>query len=125
MKLAITRAVKCFEKGGLQTEKVKIPGFHNAIEICLASLTSIKGNPSVITQSVQDKPSRQTLIVQIVRSLLGLSPHTAMPLFVELMIQINAFISDEECEQWKLELKSLKSDLIVSIYRHIVKVVEK
>ncbi|XP_059219852.1 fatty-acid amide hydrolase 2-A [Stomoxys calcitrans] len=111
MKLAITRAVKCFEKGGISTEEVKIQGFKNAIEMCLSSLANIKGLPSIITQSIENKPNKVELIKEITRSLVGLSPNTSMPLFVELMIQVNAFIPSEQAKEWRSELKNLHAEL--------------
>ncbi|XP_061387270.1 fatty-acid amide hydrolase 2-A-like [Musca vetustissima] len=86
IKLAITMAVKCFEKGGIKTEELHLAELQDAIEICLSSLAGIKGLPSVVTQSVTDKPNKLELIQKIAQSLFGLAPYTTMPLFVELMI---------------------------------------
>ncbi|XP_075168670.1 fatty-acid amide hydrolase 2-A-like [Haematobia irritans] len=111
IKLAIKRALKCFENGGVATEEVKIPAFQNAIEMCLSSLTNIKGLPSIITQSVQNKPNKLQLIQEIVRSLFGLSPHTCLPLLVEFMILVNAFIPTKQGQKLRNEIKTLRSEL--------------
>ncbi|XP_073817394.1 fatty-acid amide hydrolase 2-A-like [Musca autumnalis] len=111
IKLAITRAVKCFEKGGIATEELHFDEFQNAIEICLSSLASIKGLPSIVTQSTTDKPNKLELTQKIAQSLFGLAPYTTMPLFVELMILVNAFISSKEAAKWKEEVKHMRSKL--------------
>ncbi|XP_005185712.3 fatty-acid amide hydrolase 2-A [Musca domestica] len=111
IKLAITRAVKCFEKGGIATEELHLKEFQNAIEICLSSLASIKGLPSIVTQSVENKPNKLQIIQKIAQSLFGLVPYTTMPLFVELMILVNAFIPTKESARWKEEVKQLRTKL--------------
>lgn len=94
--------------------QVNIAGFQHAIEMCLSSLANIKGLPSVVTQSVKNKPNRFQLIQKIAQSIFGLAPYTAMPLFVELMIIVNSFISSEESVKWRNEVKNLRTELSVS-----------
>lgn len=98
----------------LHSFQVNIAGFQHAIEMCLSSLANIKGLPSVITQSVKNKPNRFQLIQKIAQSIFGLAPYTAMPLFVELMILVNSFITSEDSEKWRNEVKNLRTELSVS-----------
>lgn len=80
----------------------------------LSHLVSIKGTPSVITHSALEKPKRKEIIKEIVKCIAGKSKITLMPLFVELMTEMNAFLTDEHNERLKTELKDLKQQLIVS-----------
>ncbi|KNC31564.1 hypothetical protein FF38_12791 [Lucilia cuprina] len=112
IKLAITRAVKCFEKGGLYTEQVNIPGFQSAVEMTLSHLVSLKGIPSVITHSSVERPTRLEILKELCKSLTGYSKITAMPIIVELMIEMNAFLTNGQNEKLKKEMKELRKDLI-------------
>ncbi|XP_065372518.1 fatty-acid amide hydrolase 2-A [Calliphora vicina] len=112
IKLAIKRAVKCFEKGGLYTEEVNIAGFQSAVEMSLSHLVSLKGLPSVLTHSAVERPTRKEIIKELLKSLTGNSKITAMPIIVELMIEMNAFLTDAHNKQLKVELQELKKDLI-------------
>lgn len=74
----------------------------------------MKGIPSIITHSAVNRPTRKVIILELIKSLMGHSMHTTMPLLVELMIEMNAFLSDEQHEKLRTDVKNLKTDLIVS-----------
>ncbi|XP_067616541.1 fatty-acid amide hydrolase 2-B-like isoform X2 [Eurosta solidaginis] len=109
IQLAITKAVKCFEKGGLITKEIKLDRFENAREIGLRALTELQGVPSVTGQS---HPSKKTLIWQVLLSLVGKSQHNRDAVFMEWMRLEKVYISDKEAEDFRVERKALKEYLV-------------
>ncbi|XP_017489227.1 PREDICTED: fatty-acid amide hydrolase 2-like [Rhagoletis zephyria] len=108
IQLAITKAVKCFEKGGLTTAKVKLDKFAHAREIGLGALSAIRGIPSVTTQNT---PKIRTLIWQLLLSLIGKSVHNRDALFMEWMRLKKVYMSTEELEELRIEGEALKEEL--------------
>lgn len=93
---------------------MNIKGFQSAIEMTLSYLVSLKGVPSVLTHSDDERPTRTELIKEIVKSIIGKSKITTMPLLVEFMTEVNAFLSHEQTARIRAEYKELKEHLIVS-----------
>ncbi|XP_054747666.1 fatty-acid amide hydrolase 2-B-like isoform X2 [Anastrepha obliqua] len=109
IQLAITRAVKCFEKGGLTTKQVNLNKFGNAREIGIRALSELHGIPSVTTQS---PPKIRTLIWQLILSLIGKSVHNRDAVFMEWMRLEKAYISDKQADELRAESKKLKEELV-------------
>ena len=93
---------------------MNIKGFQSAIEMTLSYLVGLKGVPSVLTHSADERPTRTELMKEIVKSVTGQSKITTMPLLVEFMTEVNAFITHERNERIKTEYKELREHLIVS-----------
>lgn len=94
--------------------QVKIKGLKNALEICLSGLLSIKGIPSVISQTSLVKPKTKALTFELLRSLIGHSLYTTDAIFMELMQNLNALIPLRRCEEYRQEGAELKQELTVS-----------
>lgn len=80
----------------------------------LSHLVSLKGIPSVVTHSASEKPSRLEILKELFKTLTGNSQITTMPLLVELVVEMDAFLSNEHNEKLRMELKNLRQELIVS-----------
>ncbi|XP_036212698.2 fatty-acid amide hydrolase 2 [Bactrocera oleae] len=109
IRLAITRAVKCFQKGGLTTEEIKLDKFVHAREIGLSALAEIKGLPSITNEA---KPKVSKLIWQLILSLFGLSIHNRDAVIMEWIRMKKIYLSEEKAKEFRDERKALKEELV-------------
>ncbi|XP_017103387.2 fatty-acid amide hydrolase 2 [Drosophila bipectinata] len=111
IKLAITKAVKCLEKGGVQAKKLDLKFFGNSLEMALVSLVDLKGLPSIVTQRHDRDPSMRLLMVEMFNSAIGHSIFTKEAMFLEVMKRFNGLMASGNMERYREEVKKLKTHL--------------
>ncbi|KAH8273194.1 hypothetical protein KR018_012384 [Drosophila ironensis] len=108
IKLAVMKAVKCFERAGIRPKKLDLKFFGNSMEIGLVSLVDLKGMPSIVTQTNRSA-SMRLLIMELLNSLIGHSLFTKEALFLELLKQFNGLMATGNMERYRNEAKKLKT----------------
>ncbi|XP_030370050.1 fatty-acid amide hydrolase 2-B [Scaptodrosophila lebanonensis] len=111
IKLSILRAVKCFEKAGMQPKQLDLKFLHNCMEVVLVALVDLKGIPSIVTQQAHRQPHMRLLVVEMFNSLIGHSLFTKEALFLELMKRLNALMFESHMEQYRKEAKTIKKQM--------------
>ena len=111
IKLAIQRAVMCFEKAGLKTKEFSTKNLRNSLEICLSAFSAIKGVPSIISQSTKTRPTLKVLTIEFIRSLFGHSLYTKDALFMEIMHSMQSLIRPENMEKYQKEAATLRQEI--------------
>uniref|UniRef100_A0A034VF77 Fatty-acid amide hydrolase 2 n=1 Tax=Bactrocera dorsalis TaxID=27457 RepID=A0A034VF77_BACDO len=109
IRLAITRAVKCFQKGGLTTEQIKLEKFVHAREIGLSALAELKGLPSITNEA---KPAISKLIWELILSLFGQSVHNRDAIIMEWIRTKKIYLNDEEAAEFRTERETVKKELV-------------
>ncbi|EDW84914.1 uncharacterized protein Dwil_GK14375 [Drosophila willistoni] len=112
IKMSITKAVKCFEKAGLQTKELDLQFLSNSFELALVGLLDLKGLPSVVTQQAHRQPSMRLLIIEQFNSIIGHSLFTKESIFLELMQRLNALMATGNMQQYREETKQIKEHMI-------------
>ncbi|SPP82973.1 fatty-acid amide hydrolase 2 [Drosophila guanche] len=112
IKLAVTKAVKCFEKAGIQAKQLDLSFLSNSLEIALVSLVDLKGIPSIVTQRPDRPPSMRLLIIEFMNSLIGHSLFTKEALFLELMQRFNGLMASGNMQAYRDEVDKIKDHMI-------------
>lgn len=112
IKLAVLRAVKCFEKGGLKTEELKLKNLRNSLEISINGLTEMEGVPSIIENPTKKTSPAKDLTKELLRCFYGRSLYTKEALLMELAIALNGLISPEKQEKYRDEKEVIREELI-------------
>ncbi|KAH8346544.1 hypothetical protein KR084_003075 [Drosophila pseudotakahashii] len=111
IKLAITKAVKCLENGGVQTKKLDLKFLSNSLEIALVSLVDLKGLPSIVTQRADRDPSMRLLMVELFNSAIGHSIFTKEAMVLEVMKRFNGLMASGNMEEYREDVQKIKSHL--------------
>ncbi|XP_017124189.1 fatty-acid amide hydrolase 2-B [Drosophila elegans] len=111
IKLAITKAVKCLERGGVQSKKLDLKFLSNSLEIGLVSLVDLKGLPSIVTQRPDRDPSMRLLMVELFNSIIGHSIFTKEAMFLEVMKRFNGLMASGNMEEYREDVQKIKSHL--------------
>lgn len=102
------------EKGGVVTKKIKIDRFKYGTKIVGAMFGSIRGTPSIMTNSTIKIPSSRTLFTELFKSFLGRSANTKEALFLEAFQSQNGLIPEKQMPKWKAEVELLRKELLVN-----------
>ncbi|KAH8280843.1 hypothetical protein KR054_000681 [Drosophila jambulina] len=105
---AITKAVQCLEKGGVQSKKLDLKFLSNSLEIGLVGLVDLKGMPSIVTQRADRDPSMRLLIIELFNSIIGHSIFTKEAMFLEVMKRFNGLMASGNMGPYREEAQKIK-----------------
>ncbi|XP_039299525.1 fatty-acid amide hydrolase 2 isoform X2 [Nilaparvata lugens] len=98
---------------GCQTQMMRFKQMEHAPEISSAILFSIKSLPDVFSEVDTDNPKmKPNVLLELVKSLFGLSRHTTGALHFSLLKHFNCMLSPSKTEQYIKEGEQLKTDLV-------------